>query len=62
MIPVIMAGGSGTRLWPLSRKAFPKQFLKLNGNLTMLQQTAARLDGLSEVDPVVSVTKITAFW
>ena len=53
MIPVIMAGGSGTRLWPLSRKAFPKQFLKLNGNLTMLQQTAARLDGLSEVDPVV---------
>ena len=53
MIPVIMAGGSGTRLWPLSRKAFPKQFLKLNGSLTMLQQTAARLDGLSDIDPVV---------
>ncbi len=53
MIPVIMAGGSGTRLWPLSRKAFPKQFLALSGDLTMLQQTAARLDGLSSIDPVV---------
>ena len=53
MIPVIMAGGSGTRLWPLSRKAYPKQFLKLHGDLTMLQQTAARLDGLSNIDPVV---------
>ncbi|MDO6805574.1 sugar phosphate nucleotidyltransferase, partial [Wenyingzhuangia sp. 1_MG-2023] len=31
MIPVIMAGGSGTRLWPLSRTAYPKQFLKLSG-------------------------------
>ncbi len=53
MIPVIMAGGSGTRLWPLSRTAYPKQFLKLNGQLTMLQQTAARLDGLLNQDPVV---------
>ncbi|MDP2548515.1 mannose-1-phosphate guanylyltransferase/mannose-6-phosphate isomerase [Oceanobacter sp. 4_MG-2023] len=53
MIPVIMAGGSGTRLWPLSRTAYPKQFLKLSGQLTMLQQTAARLDGLSNQDPVV---------
>ncbi|WP_221800288.1 mannose-1-phosphate guanylyltransferase/mannose-6-phosphate isomerase [Oceanobacter mangrovi] len=53
MIPVIMAGGSGTRLWPLSRKAFPKQFLKLSGQLTMLQQTAARLDGMSVEDTVV---------
>ena len=53
MIPVIMAGGSGTRLWPLSRKAFPKQFLKLNGSMTMLQQTAARLDGLSDIAPIV---------
>jgi mannose-1-phosphate guanylyltransferase len=53
MIPVIMAGGSGTRLWPLSRTAFPKQFLALDGQLTMLQQTAARLDGLSSQQPVV---------
>lgn len=45
--PVIMAGGSGTRLWPLSRTAFPKQFISLTSNLTMLQETAARLEGLS---------------
>ncbi len=53
MIPVIMAGGSGTRLWPLSRTAYPKQFLKLSGQLTMLQQTAARLDGISGQNPIV---------
>jgi mannose-1-phosphate guanylyltransferase len=49
LIPVIMAGGSGTRLWPLSRTAFPKQFLSLGYDETMLQQTVARLDGLSSV-------------
>ena len=49
LIPVIMAGGSGTRLWPLSRTAFPKQFLSLGYDQTMLQQTVARLDGLSTV-------------
>ena len=44
--PVIMAGGSGTRLWPLSRAAHPKQFLKLHGEDTMLQTTVKRLSGL----------------
>ncbi len=43
---VIMAGGSGTRLWPLSRAAHPKQFLALHGDDTMLQATFKRLDGL----------------
>jgi mannose-1-phosphate guanylyltransferase len=43
---VIMAGGSGTRLWPLSRAAHPKQFLALHGDDTMLQATVKRLDGL----------------
>ncbi|GAA77710.1 mannose-1-phosphate guanylyltransferase/mannose-6-phosphate isomerase [Pseudoalteromonas sp. BSi20495] len=46
ILPVILAGGSGTRLWPLSRGNYPKQFLKLNGEHTMLQNTLSRLDGL----------------
>ncbi len=44
--PVILSGGSGTRLWPLSRELYPKQFLPLAGEQTLLQQTALRLDGL----------------
>ena len=44
---VIMAGGSGTRLWPLSRAAHPKQFLALHGDDTMLQSTVNRLEGLN---------------
>jgi mannose-1-phosphate guanylyltransferase len=51
--PVIMAGGSGSRLWPLSRSLFPKQFLALNGKATMLQQTLQRLSGLTLERPVV---------
>ena len=49
--PVILSGGSGTRLWPLSREAYPKQFLALTGPHTMLQETARRLDGLAEEHP-----------
>ena len=40
---VILAGGSGTRLWPLSRELYPKQLLKLIGNKTLIQQTFLRL-------------------
>lgn len=47
ILPVIMAGGSGTRLWPLSRGNYPKQFLALNDKQTMLQNTLSRLDGLN---------------
>ncbi|MEY8251712.1 MAG: mannose-1-phosphate guanylyltransferase/mannose-6-phosphate isomerase, partial [Colwellia sp.] len=53
IIPVIMAGGSGTRLWPLSRTAFPKQFLALTSQLTMLQETAARLQGMAGASALV---------
>ena len=46
ILPVILSGGSGTRLWPASRSMYPKQFLPLVGEATMLQETAARLNGM----------------
>ena len=49
IIPVILSGGAGTRLWPLSRELYPKQLLPLVGEQTMLQQTAARLEGMADV-------------
>lgn len=44
LYPVILSGGSGTRLWPLSRSSYPKQFLKLNSDKTLLQETIARVN------------------
>ncbi|CAG37655.1 mannose-1-phosphate guanylyltransferase/mannose-6-phosphate isomerase [Desulfotalea psychrophila] len=52
IVPVIMAGGSGTRLWPLSRALYPKQFLPLVGEETMLQATLNRLAGLDVTAPI----------
>ena len=51
--PVIIAGGSGTRLWPLSRQLYPKQFLPLVGNLTMLQVTLQRIASLDCLPPII---------
>ena len=53
MIPVILSGGSGSRLWPLSRKQFPKQFLALTGERTMFQETLQRLVFEGMQNPVV---------
>lgn len=53
ILPVVMAGGSGSRLWPLSRELFPKQFLSLNGEYSMLQQTLQRLQGLDALSPLL---------
>ena len=53
LLPVIMAGGSGSRLWPLSRATSPKQFLPLVNETTMLQDTCARLQGLTEQAPLI---------
>ncbi|AOE68698.1 mannose-1-phosphate guanylyltransferase/mannose-6-phosphate isomerase [Pseudomonas fluorescens] len=54
LIPVILAGGSGSRLWPLSRQMNPKQFLRLTDkSLSMLQQTIGRLDGVDVATPQV---------
>ena len=50
--PVIMAGGTGSRLWPLSRKLMPKQFLKIDSHNTLIQQTVLRLKGLNVSSPI----------
>ena len=52
ILPVIMAGGSGSRLWPLSRKLMPKQFLKIGSEHTMIQETVLRLNGLNVEPPL----------
>ena len=52
--PVILSGGSGTRLWPMSREKYPKQLLSLTGGATMLQATAARLAGFGGKIPVAA--------
>ncbi|WP_318443406.1 mannose-1-phosphate guanylyltransferase/mannose-6-phosphate isomerase [Photobacterium leiognathi] len=51
--PVIMAGGSGSRLWPLSRTHYPKQFISLVNNDSMLQNTISRLDKLPKTEPII---------
>jgi mannose-1-phosphate guanylyltransferase len=53
ILPVIMAGGSGSRLWPLSRAMYPKQFLKLVGDNTMLQDTVNRLKNIESAEPLI---------
>ncbi len=53
LIPVVLSGGSGTRLWPLSREHHPKQFLPLVGQETMLQDTVRRLEGLGPAKPII---------
>ena len=53
ILPVIMSGGSGSRLWPLSRALHPKQFLALLDEKTLLQETINRLDGNLCLDPLI---------
>ncbi|MEW6088378.1 MAG: mannose-1-phosphate guanylyltransferase/mannose-6-phosphate isomerase [bacterium] len=52
----ILAGGSGTRLWPMSRRNYPKQFLKINNGKSFLQQTIARLSGLVSLKDIIFIT------
>ncbi|MCF6247927.1 MAG: mannose-1-phosphate guanylyltransferase/mannose-6-phosphate isomerase [Desulfobacula sp.] len=55
IIPVILAGGSGTRLWPLSRELYPKQLIDIYNEKTMLQNTVLRLDGLDKISKPIIV-------
>lgn len=62
LVPVILSGGAGTRLWPLSRKGYPKQFLPLLGDETMLQATVRRMQGVGGVaSPVVVCNEVHRF-
>ena len=56
IFPVLLAGGSGTRLWPLSRKSYPKQFSKLLGQTTLFQSSAERLTSSDLIDFVPHIT------
>ncbi|CAM8367379.1 {ManC} Mannose-1-phosphate guanylyltransferase [Candidatus Methylopumilus universalis] len=58
IVPVILCGGSGTRLWPLSRTAFPKQFLVLSGKATLFQQAVERLQSLKNASVILNDTLI----
>ena len=51
--PVLLCGGVGSRLWPVSRQGRPKQYLNLIGQQSMLQQTLRRLEGLEQTDPII---------
>lgn len=51
--PTILCGGSGTRLWPLSRQSYPKQFVQLMGEETLFQASARRLSGPGFAPPTV---------
>ncbi|MCB1622822.1 MAG: hypothetical protein KDI44_19060 [Thiothrix sp.] len=55
MTPVILSGGSGTRLWPLSRQLRPKQFLPLINELTLFQNTLKRLQGIPLLEDTLVV-------
>ena len=51
--PIIMAGGTGSRLWPLSRELYPKQFLTVATEVSMLQQTVMRLNNIEHTKPLL---------
>ena len=60
LYPVIMAGGSGTRFWPLSRELFPKQLLRIMGNQTLIQQTMRRVM-LPLLTPAIFASAVLVF-
>ncbi len=58
--PVILSGGSGSRLWPLSRAGFPKQFLAISGTISLFQQTVERINIIASNDIEVNATLVVA--
>jgi mannose-1-phosphate guanylyltransferase/mannose-6-phosphate isomerase len=62
LIPLILSGGSGTRLWPVSREAYPKPFIKLPDGRSLLQKTLERLQPLGEIAEAITVTNREHFF
>ena len=61
LVPCIIAGGAGTRLWPVSREAMPKPFMCLPDGESLLQKTFSRAIGLRDVDRLLTVTNRDVF-
>ncbi len=61
LVPVVLCGGTGTRLWPLSRESLPKQFLRLHGERSLLQQTLLRCAALTTQAPLLLAASPTRF-
>lgn len=55
LVPVILSGGSGTRLWPMSRQSYPKQFIPLLGSHSLFQETVRRIQGIQRIGPLIVV-------
>jgi len=62
LIPLILSGGSGTRLWPVSRQAHPKPFIKLSDGRSLLQKTVDRLSDLGDIPEIITVTNRDHFF
>lgn len=62
IVPIILCGGAGTRLWPISRKQYPKQFLKLTDEQTLLQKTFLRIAELSHIKDIIVITHECLFF
>src|SRR3954453_5810583 len=62
LIPLILPGGSGTRLWPVSRQAHPKPFIKLADGRSLLQKTVDRLAALADIPEIITVTNRDHFF
>ncbi len=62
IIPIILAGGIGTRLWPLSRETFPKQFLRLVSQYSLLQETVLRTRSLPDLSPPIIVCNVSHYF
>lgn len=62
ILPVILSGGVGSRLWPLSREAHPKPFIKLDDGQSLIQKTYLRAVGLLETDDIITVTRRDLFF